>query len=70
LLLDDGKSAEFLYLDDDAVRNWHKQYQSGGLDLLTTFDWKGNPPRNQGDAEVEFSRQYERGDFDEDDKIQ
>jgi len=45
LLLDDGKScaviAEFLYLDDDTVRNWHKQYQSGGLDLLTTFDWKG-----------------------------
>jgi len=45
LLLDDGKScaviAEFLYLDDDTVRNWHKQYQSGGLDRLTTFDWKG-----------------------------
>ena len=45
LLLDDGHScaviAEFLYLDDDTVRNWHKQYQSGGLDLLTTFDWKG-----------------------------
>jgi len=33
--------AEFLYLDDDTVRNWHKQYQSGGLDLLTTFEWKG-----------------------------
>jgi transposase len=45
LLLDDGKScaviAEFLYLDDDTVRNWHKHYQSGGLDRLTTFDWKG-----------------------------
>jgi len=45
LLLDDGKScskiAEFLYLDDDTIRNWHKQYQSGGLDRLTTFDWKG-----------------------------
>ena len=45
LLLDDGKScveiAEFLYLDDDTVRNWHKHYLSGGLDRLTTFDWKG-----------------------------
>ena len=45
LLLDDGKScaviAEFLYLDDDTVRNWHKQYRTGGLDRLTTFDWKG-----------------------------
>jgi len=45
LLLDDGKScaviAEFLYLDDDTVRNWHKHYVSGGLDQLTTFDWKG-----------------------------
>ena len=45
LLLDDGKScaviAEFLYLDDDTVRTWHKHYLSGGLDRLTTFDWKG-----------------------------
>ncbi len=45
LLLDDGKScavtAEFLYLDGDTVRNWHNQYLSGGLDPLTTFDWKG-----------------------------
>jgi len=45
LLLDDGKScamiAEFLYLDDDTVRNWHKHYLSGGLDRLTTFDWQG-----------------------------
>lgn len=45
LLLDDGKScveiAEFLYLDDDTVRTWHRHYLSGGLDRLTTFDWKG-----------------------------
>ena len=45
LLLDDGLSCtrigKVLYLDDDTVRNWHKQYQSGGLDRLTTFDWKG-----------------------------
>jgi len=45
LLLDDGKScaliAEFLYLDDDTIRIWYKHYRSGGLDRLTTFDWKG-----------------------------
>jgi acyl-CoA synthetase (AMP-forming)/AMP-acid ligase II len=45
LLLDDGLSCvqigKVLYLDDDTVRNWHKPYQSGGLGLLTTFDWKG-----------------------------
>lgn len=45
LLLDDGKScaliAEFLYLDDDTIRSWYKPYRSGGLDRLTTFDWKG-----------------------------
>jgi len=35
LLLDDGLSCvqigKVLYLDDDTVRIWHKQYQSGGL---------------------------------------
>lgn len=45
LLLDDGWSCvqvgKALYLDDDTVRNWHKHYLSGGLDRLTTFDWKG-----------------------------
>ena len=34
LLLDDGKScveiAQVLYLDDDTVRGWHKQYLSEG----------------------------------------
>lgn len=45
LLLDDGLSCvqigKVLYLDDDTVRNWHRHYLSGGLDRLTTFDWKG-----------------------------
>ena len=49
LLLDDGKSCvqigEFLYLDDDTIRRWYKEYQKGGLDLLTTFDWKGGHSR-------------------------
>ena len=36
LLLDDGKScveiAQVLYLDDDTVRGWHKQYLSESWD--------------------------------------
>ena len=38
LLLDDGKScveiAQVLYLDDDTVRGWHKQYLSEGWDAV------------------------------------
>ena len=45
LLLDDGWScaqiSKVLYLDDDTVRTWYKQYRLGGFDLLITFDWKG-----------------------------
>ena len=49
LLLDDGKScaqvAEALYLDDDTVRNWHKQYQTGGWDFVVINDWQGGQSR-------------------------
>lgn len=49
LLLDDGWSCDqagkALYLDDDTIRTWYKQYQQGGLDLLTLFDWKGGYSR-------------------------
>jgi len=49
LLLDDGKScqaiAEFLYLDDDTIRGWHKTYQNGGWDALSTDGWKGGQSR-------------------------
>lgn len=45
LLLDDGKScteiAKVLYLDDDTVRSWHKQYLQGGWDLVVFNDWQG-----------------------------
>ena len=38
LLLDDGKScveiAQVLYLDDDTVRSWHKQYRSERWDAV------------------------------------
>jgi len=49
LLLDDGVScadiAKALYLDDDTVRRWHKQYQTGGWDFVVINDWKGGQPR-------------------------
>ena len=49
LLLDDGKScaqvAEALYLDDDTVRCWYKQYQTGGWDFVVINDWQGGQPR-------------------------
>ena len=45
LLLDDDKNCEeiakLVYLDDDTIRQWFKQYHSGGFDNLATFDWKG-----------------------------
>ncbi len=47
LLLDDGKScqeiADFLYLDDDTIRGWHKTYQRDGWDALAFDGWKGWP---------------------------
>ena len=49
LHLDDGKSyayvAEALFIDDDTVRGWHKQYQTGGWDLVASNDWQGGQPR-------------------------
>jgi len=41
LLLDDGEScaqiAKFLYLDDDTIRGWYKNYRQDGWDAL---GWK------------------------------
>ena len=49
LHLDDGKSrayvAEALFLDDDTVRGWYKQYQAGGWDLVAADDWQGGQSR-------------------------
>lgn len=49
LLLDDGKScqeiAEFLYLDDDTIRGWHKTWQRDGWDGVALDGWKGGPSR-------------------------
>ncbi len=58
LLLDDGKScqtiAEFLYLDDDTIRGWHKTYRNGGRDALSTDGWKGGQSRMTSDQETEL----------------
>jgi transposase len=49
MLLDDGKScveiAQVLYLDDDTVRGWHKQYLSEGWDAVAYDGWKGGQSR-------------------------
>ena len=49
LLLDDGKScveiARVLYLDDDTVRGWHKQYLTEGWDSVAYDGWKGGQSR-------------------------
>ena len=49
LLLDDGEScvqiAKFLYLDDDTIRGWHKTYQNGGWNALSSNGWKGAQSR-------------------------
>lgn len=58
LLLDDGEScqtiAKFLYLDDDTIRTWYKQYLSGGFDGLFTFDWQGGTSRMSAAEEADL----------------
>ncbi len=52
LLLDDGKSraeiAGVLYLDDDTVRGWRKQYLAEGRDTVAHDGWKGGQSRMTG----------------------
>ena len=58
LLLDDGMSCvqvgKVLYLDDDTVRSWYKEYMSGGVDGLLTFDWKGGLSRLSASQEEDL----------------
>ena len=59
LLLDDGMScvqiAKVLYIDDDTVRTWHKQYMLSGFDGLATFDWKGGKSYLTQAQEIELT---------------
>ena len=58
LLLDDGKLcqtiADFLYLDDDTIRGWHKTYREAGWDGLSVDDWKGGQARMTPAQEAEL----------------
>jgi transposase len=59
LLLDKGKScaeiAEFLYLDDDTIRGWHKAYVQDGWDALALDGWHGGQSRMTAEQEAELS---------------
>ena len=49
LLLDDEMScsqiAKVLFLDDDTVRSWHKQYLAEDLEAVAYEGWKGGQSR-------------------------
>ncbi len=49
LLLDDGMScaqiAKVLFLDDDTVRSWHKQYLAEDWEAVAYDGWKGGQSR-------------------------
>ena len=49
LLLDDGMScsqiAKVLFLDDDTVRSWHKQYLAEDWEAVAYDGWKGGQGR-------------------------
>ena len=56
LLLDEGKPctdiAKVLYIDDDTVRCWHKQYVQGGWDFVVINDWQGGTSRMTAEQEA------------------
>ena len=56
LLLDEGKPctaiAKVLYIDDDTVRCWHKQYVQGGWEFVVTNDWQGGTSRMTSEQEA------------------
>lgn len=64
LLLNKGKScaviAEFLYIDDDTVRGWHKQYLCEGWDAVAHDGWKGGQSRMTPEQEAHLSAWLER----------
>lgn len=56
LLLDDGMScaqiARVLFLDDDTVRGWYKQYLAEGWEGVAYDGWKGGQSRMSGAEEA------------------
>ena len=63
LLLDDGKFraeiAGVLYLDDDTVRGWRKQYLAEGWDAVAHDGWKGGQSRMTGAQGAELCSWFE-----------
>ena len=59
LLLDDGMScsqiAKVLFLDDDTVRSWHKQYLTEDWEAVAYDGWKGGQSRMTTAQEVNLS---------------
>ena len=59
LLLDDGMScsqiAKVLFLDDDTVRSWHKQYLAEDWEAVAYDGWKGGQSRMTTAQEVNLS---------------
>ena len=58
LLLDEGKScvevARVLYLDDDTVRGWYKQYLAEGWESVAYDGWKGGQSRMSAAQEAKL----------------
>jgi transposase len=59
LLLDDGMScsqiAKVLFLDDDTVRSWHKQYLAENWEAVAYDGWKGGQSRMTPAQEADLS---------------
>ena len=59
LLLDKGKScaevATVLYIDDDTVCCWHKQYLEGGWGFVAVNNWRGGMSRMTAEQEARLS---------------
>ena len=63
LLLDNGMScsqiAKVLFLDDDTVRSWHKQYLAEGWEAVAYDGWKGGQSRMTAAQEADLSEWLE-----------
>jgi transposase len=63
LLLDNGKSCakivEFLYLDDDTIRNWCKAFPQEGWDAVALNGWQGGQSRLTPDKETKLTARLE-----------
>ena len=60
LLLNDGMScaqiAKVLFLDDDTMRSWHKQYLAEDWEAVAYDGWKGGQSRMTTAQRGEFER--------------